>query len=231
MDHYGLEYTTDGNNNPLTTITDPLGSKRNTHFKTVLGVLKPTDSDQPAGSGCSLAASNIEYNETTGNVISRTDFNRHKACYKYDVDDPNAANKRNLETVRIEGLDTNNPDIPNCDNIFSADLSAYAPVRKITTEWHPNYRLPTKIAEPLKLTLNNYDASGNLLTHSEQATTDKTGSAGLNPVVQGTARVWTYTYNAFGQLTKEDGPRNPVDALDVTDYEYYAGHHSRPHPR
>jgi YD repeat-containing protein len=80
------------------------------------------------------------------------------------------------------------------------EASGTAQARTITTQWHTTYRLPTAVAEPLKLTTYTYDSSGNLLTKTEQATTDTTGAAGFNAAVAGTARTWTYTYNGVGQV-------------------------------
>jgi YD repeat-containing protein len=202
IEKYSLAYNPDGS----TEVTDPLGSVRTTHFMTVLGVVKSTGTDQPGGSGCSAASSNITY-DTNGNVASRTDFNGYKSCYAYDL-------SRNLETARIEGL----PGTADCAARLTA-ASLTAPARKITTSWHANYRLPLQIAEPKKLITYNYDPAGNALTHAEQATTDVTGTAGLTPLVQGSPRTWTYTYNNLGQVLTADGPR--TDVVDKTTYAYY----------
>lgn len=203
VEKYSLAYAPDGTS---TAVTDPLGSVRTTHFTTILGVVKPTGTDQPGGSGCSAASSALTY-DANGNIASKTDFNGHKTCYAYDL-------ARNLETARVEGL----PSVADC----AANLSATnlpAPARKATTSWHPSYRLPVQVAEPKLLATHTYDPSGNLLTRTEQATTDLTGTAGLTPTVSGTARTWTYTYNNFGQVLTADGPR--TDVADVTTYTYY----------
>jgi YD repeat-containing protein len=202
IEKYSLAYNPDGSIG----LTDPLGSVRTTHFTTVLGIVKLTGTDQPGGSGCSAAATNITY-DTNGNVTSRTDFNGTKSCYAYDL-------SRNLETVRIEGL----PGTADCAASLTA-ASLTAPARKITTLWHTSYRLPLQIAEPKKLITYNYDPAGNALTHTEQATTDVTGTAGLTPLVQGSPRTWTYTYNGLGQVLTADGPR--TDVVDKTTYTYY----------
>jgi uncharacterized protein RhaS with RHS repeats len=161
-----------GYNVGSTDITDPLGSVRTTHFTTVLGVVKPTGTDQPGGSGCSAAASNITY-DANGNVASRTDFNGYKSCYAYDL-------SRNLETARIKGL----PETADCAASLTA-ASLAAPARKITNLWHASYRLPLQIAEPKKLITYTYYPTGDVWTNTEQATTDVTGTAGLTPQVLG----------------------------------------------
>jgi YD repeat-containing protein len=202
VERVSLVYNADGS----TTVTDALNTPRTYNFQTILGVVKGAGQSQPGGSGCSAASSNIAY-DANGNVASRTDFNGTKSCYAYDLN-------RNLETVRIEGL----PGTADCAASLTA-ASLTAPARKITTSWHASYRLPLQIAEPKKLTTYNYDPAGNALTQSEQATTDVTGTAGLTPLVQGSPRTWTYTYNNLGQVLTADGPRS--DVVDKTTYTYY----------
>ena len=193
-----------------TTVTDPLGSVRTTYLTTVLGIVKPTGTDQPGGSGCAAASSNITY-DGNGNVAARTDFNGHKVCYGYDT-------TRNLETARVEGLAAGD----DCLTKLSAtSFPVGSSIRKVSTEWHPSYRLPTKIAEPLKLTTISYDAAGNVHTRTEQATTDTNGTKGLSPTVSGSARTWTYDYDGLGRMKSEDGPRTDI-TTDITTYTYYA---------
>jgi YD repeat-containing protein len=203
IDRYSLNYAPDGSS---TAVTDPLGSVRTTHFTTVLGVVKATGTDQPGGSGCSAAASAITY-DANGNIASKTDFNGHKVCYAYDL-------ARNLETARVEGL----PSVADCATALTA-TSLAAPARKATTSWHSNYRLPLHVAEPKRLTTNTYDTNGNLLSHTEQATTDLTGATGLTATVTGNPRTWAYTYTSLGQVLTSDGPR--TDVPDLTTYTYY----------
>jgi RHS repeat-associated protein len=97
---------------------------------------------------------------------------------------------RNLETSRTEAYGTPKE-------------------RTITTQWHPTFRLPTQIDEPNRRTTFTHDTSGNVLTRT---VTDLT-------VVPNVARTWTYTYNSFGQVLTEDGPR--TDVTDLTTYVYY----------
>jgi YD repeat-containing protein len=181
-------------------VTDPLGSVYTTNFQTVQGILKSTGSDQPAGSGCGASASALTY-DANGNVASHTDFNGNRSCYAY--------NSRNLETVRVEGLAPGS----NCPD----DLTAYTPAansseRKISTDWHPTFRLPVKIIEPGLETTYSYDDKGQITLKSLKD---------LNTLQ---TRSWTtaYTYAAgSGLLLKkvEDGPR--TDVPDITTYDYY----------
>jgi YD repeat-containing protein len=202
VEKYSLNYAADGSS---TSVTDPLGSIRTTHFTTVLGVVKPTGTDQPGGSGCAAASSAVTY-DANGNTASKTDFNGHKACYDYDL-------TRNLETARVEGL----PSVADCAaNLAATSLPGAA--RKVTTSWHATYRLPLQVAEPKQLTTYSYDASGNMLSHKGQATTDLAGTAGLTATVTGTPRTWAYTYNTLGQVLTADGPR--TDVVDKATYTY-----------
>jgi YD repeat-containing protein len=202
VERVSLVFNADGS----TTVTDALNTPRTYNFQTILGVVKSAGQLQPGGSGCGASASALTY-DANGNVASRTDFNGYKSCYAYDL-------SRNLETARVEGL----PGSADCAASLTA-ASLTAPARKITTSWHASYRLPLQFAEPKKLITYSYDPAGNALTHTEQATTDVTGTAGLTPLVQGSPRTWTYTYNGLGQVLTADGPR--TDVVDKTTYTYY----------
>jgi len=176
------------------TVTDALGTARTHRFQTLQGVVKSIGSDQPAGAGCSAAASTISY-DANGNVASRTDFNGNLSCYAYDL-------SRNLETTRLEGLAPGS----SCP----ADLASYTPAnsseRKTSSQWHASYRLPSQIDQAGQRTAFSYDAQGNLL--------QKTVSAGSQ------TKTWTLTYNSNGQPLTIDGPRSDVN--DVTRFSYDA---------
>jgi YD repeat-containing protein len=60
-----------------------------------------------------------------------------------------------------------------------------------------------------------------LCSKTEQSTTDVNGSQGLTPTLESgvPSRVWSYTYNADGQVLTVNGPR--TDVTDTTTYEYY----------
>jgi RHS repeat-associated protein len=198
-----------------TTVTDPLGTRRTYTFQTIQGVTRSTGQSQPGGSGCGPAGTAFTY-DSNGNVASRTDFNGNVTTYAYDL-------TRNLETRRIEA-------------------SGKPEARTITTQWHPYWRQPAKIAEPKKRTTWTYNGDNNLYcapqsatvpnldggtrpigvicSRTEQTTTDATGSQGLNATATGTARTWTWTYNPYGQMLTANGPR--TDVADVTTYTYYS---------
>ncbi|NIA54679.1 RHS repeat protein [Massilia sp. TW-1] len=132
--------------------------------------------------------------DANGNVASTTDFGGNVTKYTYDL-------IRNLETSRVEASGT-------------------ASARTITTVWHPTLRLPVTIAQPKIITTLTYDANGNVLTRTEQATSDVSGSSGAAAALVGPPRNWTYTYNRYGQVLSVVGPR--TDIVDKTTYDYDA---------
>ena len=209
IDHVGMAYTTtDANGNSTTSVTDVKGVTRTYNFSTILGVVKNTAITGQPCNGCNAA---VAY-DGNGNVSSRTDFNGNTTCHAYDL-------TRNLETTRLEGL----PSGTACPaDLTTATLTGVE--RRITTQWHATYRLPTMIAEPLRITTNAYDTQGNLISKNVQPTSDVTGGAGFGGTAAGTPRTSSYTYttaadNTLVNLLKTaDGPR--TDVADVTTYGY-----------
>ena len=207
-----LTYNTDGAGLPTSTVvTDARGTARSYSFTTVLGLVRDTGSSQPAGSGCGPSSSAITY-DAQANVSSRTDFNNNKICYAYDL-------SRNLETKRVEGVTA----AAVCSTALSSPPTG---ARLISTQWHPDWRLETRIAEPKKLTTITYNGQGAtcapstvlvdgkppavICTRTEQATTDETGAAGFAATVTGTARTWRYTYTTYGRVLTATDPNNRV---------------------
>ena len=221
---------------------DPLGTTRTHTFTSMLSGIRPTGTTQPGPDGQGTVSSKITY-DSQANIASQIDFNNLRSCYLYDL-------SRNLETVRLEGL----PGVNACPaNVASHILPTPAPgssvtQRKITTQWHPDWRLQTRRAQPSTLITWVYNGqpdptAGNAIANCapaqallptdkpiavlckqvEQATTDLTGSAGfaasLTPNTP--ARVWSYTYNEKGQLLTADGPRTDNGILDKTTYTYH----------
>ncbi|MDO8894872.1 MAG: hypothetical protein Q7U93_07890, partial [Nitrosomonas sp.] len=199
-DRYVLGYSADGSN---TLVTDPLNSQYTHTFQTILGVAKSTGQSQPAGSGCSAAASGITY-DANGNAASRADFNGNKTCYAYDL-------TRNLEIARVEGLSSG--------SACPGDLLSYTPAansseRKILTTWHASFRLPTLIAESKRETSYVYDTQGN-------ATQFRIKDTATNAT-----RTWNTSYSYHPSIPgvilqkTENGPR--TDVTDITTTDYYA---------
>jgi len=189
---------------------------------------------QPAGAGCAASTSSSSY-DAFGNSTSRDDFNGNRTCYAYDT-------ARGLQTMALEGRSSANA----CSFIPStADIQH--PERLITTSWHPDWALKAREAEPKKITTWVYNGQADpisgttascvtpattlpdgkplaaLCKRYEQATTDTTGVLGFAATVSGAARVWTYTYNQYGQMLTETTPKlSPTDSLShTTTYAYY----------
>ncbi len=208
-----FQYNADG----TTTVSDYLGdpaaptiTPRRYSFQKTLAVARKTGIVDPATgqpkpcAGCGAVAATTY--DANGNVASRTDWNGNRTNYSYDL-------ARNLEAARSEGLASSGATTPQ--------------TRTISTEWHASFRLPARIAEPLRITTYAYDpdgsicgARGALCSKSIQATTDVDGTQGFTAAPAGTPRTWTYTYNANGSVLTVDGPR--TDIADVTTYAYYA---------
>lgn len=199
VERYQFSYPTSG---VQTTVTDPLGQIRSFGFQTTLNVVKNNAVDQPMPG---VPGASVTY-DANGNLASRTDWNGNRTNYTYDL-------ARNLETSRTEGLTAGGGTTPQ--------------TRTISTQWDTNFRLPTAIAEALRITTMTYDATGSscgatgaMCSKSVQATTDTNGSQGFSGTPVGSPRTWTYTYNANGLVLTVNGPR--TDVSDVTAYTYYA---------
>ena len=215
-------------------VTRPNGTTTTLAASLVHGMSRMTSQSQPAGSGCSASTSAQTY-DANGNLASKDDFNGNRTCY---VSDQN----RNLETVRVEGLAGG----AACTSVTGPGAPVPAGSRKTSTQWHPNWRLATRTAEPGRITTSVYNGqpdpyAGNaiascapgtallpdgqrtavLCRQVEQATTDTDGSLGFAAAVQTdvAAREQRWTYNEFGQVLTHDGPR--TDVADVTTYQYY----------
>ena len=186
-----------------TSVTDPRTNSRTYSFQTTQGAFKNTGI---AGAVCPECGPASQGFDTNGNVTSRVDWNGNRTNYTYDT-------TRVLETSRTEAL-------------TSAGATT-TQTRTITTEWHSTFRLPLRIAEPLRITTYTYDANGStcgaigaMCSKSVQATTDANGSQGFSATTAGSARAWSYTYNGNGSILTVNGPR--TDVTDTTTYTYYS---------
>ena len=185
-------------------------------FSTILGVVKNNGISQPCTTGCGSAAAASTF-DANGNVASRTDFNGNKTTFGYEL-------ARNLETQRIEALTSASATTPQ--------------TRTISTEWHANWRLSKRMAEPKRVTTYVYNGDGGaycapttalvngipigvLCSKTVTETTDTNGSLGFSATatVPANVRTWTYTYDSLGQLLTANGPR--TDVTDITTYTYY----------
>jgi RHS repeat-associated protein len=199
----------------VSSYVDPLGTARTTAHEVVLGVAKRSTTTQPCP-GCGGPVTSTQAFDGNGNLSSVKDFNGNLTCFGYEF-------PRNLETSRVEGL--------SGSGTCAAQVTTSA-TRKFSTEWHPQWRLPKRIAEPLRLTTYAYHGEAGvqcapagaattlLCSRNVQATTDATGSSGFAATADGAPRTWSYTYNADGQVTSMDGPR--TDVADTATSSFYA---------
>jgi YD repeat-containing protein len=142
-----------------TAVTNVFGAQRIYANTTVLGAFKNTGITGAVCPECGAASQTFDAN---GNISTRIDWNGNRTNYQYDL-------ARNLETQRVEGL--------------TSAGSTTAQTRTISTQWDATFRLPTAVAEPLRITTNSYDADGSqcgargaLCSRTVQATSDATGA-------------------------------------------------------
>lgn len=217
-----------------TTYVDALGLPRTHRSSHLDGVNLPVSDSQPAGSGCPASASQRSY-DTAGNLLSSDDFDGRRSCFAYD-------SPLRREVVRVEGLAVN----AACPALISSGVALPAGSRKVSTVWHPEWRLPVRRAEPGRITTWVYNGqpdpyNGNALAacapaearlpdgqpiavvcrQVEQSTADQDGSTGFNASLQpGVApRMQSWTYDVRGQRLTHKGPR--TDVIDLWSYTYH----------
>ena len=225
-EHFGATYkyqilgVSSSSSSIATTARDPFGVDRTFNYQVILGVPRFTGVSLQCNHCDSQSYAAVTY-DSAGNVASRTDFNGSKTCYAYGP--------RNLETARVEGA----MSTEDCATVLTT-LPARDDVRKITTVWHANWRLPVAIYEPRRKTTFIYagDASAPaacvpsnanvvglslavVCSKTLEDTSDSTGQAGASASGTGHARTWTYTYNQYGQLLTAN------DGNGTTTYAYY----------
>ena len=197
-DRFRLDYTGPSTTEVKSYTTSSDPVVRSYAFETILGVKYNTS---VTGAPCPACGPQKQtFDPANGFRTSATDWNGNITRYAHDA--------RGLETLRVEAAGT-------------------AEERRIATDWHAFYRLPTRVAEPLRITINEYGGPtdpnpgnrGALLSRSVQDTADASGAQGFSATPVGEPRVWRYTYDANGKIRAADGPR--TDVADITAYTYY----------
>lgn len=218
-----------------TVVTGPDGSSSTLGAASIGGRSHLVSRSQPAGSGCA-ASTRAQAFDASGNLASEDDFNGHRACMAH-------VPGRRLEATRVDGL----PSGHACAGVLATNAALPADSRKTSTQWHPQWALRTRVAEPGRITTYVYHGQPDplaggapascapadallpdgtplvvLCRRTEQATDDADGSLGfaapLQPDVPPREERWTY--DAAGRPLTHDGPR--TDVADVTRFEYHA---------
>jgi YD repeat-containing protein len=130
---------------------------------------------------------------------------------------------------------------PQIEKLGFREVPPSKPQRKVTTQWHPVWKLEARRAEPKLITTTVYNGQSDPLTQEsqvicaptapalpdgskiavvcrryEQATADETGNLGFTAVPLD-KRSWSYQYNQYGQVTQEKDPRGKL-----TTYAYWS---------
>ena len=212
-------------------VTYPNGDVETLSAGGAFGSVKWTDKLRGGTNGGAVSAQHRVLDANL-NVVQYDDPNGSRRCATFDL-------TRNLETVRVEGLATGTA----CAGALGGTVPAGA--RMVSSQWHPDWRLATKTAEPRRITTQVYNGQPDpfnggaiascapaeaklpdgkpivvLCKLVEQATTDETGAQGFNATAQSgvPARATSWTYNAVGQVLTEKNPLGKVVATNV----YYA---------
>jgi YD repeat-containing protein len=214
-----------------TSVATPQGTSLAMGATTINGKNYLTSQSQPAGSGCAASTSAMTY-DANGNLASRDDFNGTRACYTSDL-------TRNLAITKVEGL----ANTASCAAVTTANATLPAGSRKTSTQWHPDWPIAVRVAEPGRRITSVYNgqpdptASNAIVTCApttavlpdgkpiavlckqvEQATTDANGALGFTATLQAgvTARTRQWTYNQAGQVLTDKDPLN-----HTTSFGYY----------
>jgi YD repeat-containing protein len=223
-----------GTSSVASTITEPLGARQffelaaRNNDRSVVTQYRRTDSTNNSQSRTFAYTGDGLLSQVQTGGLSVASIS---TCF---VQDP----VRDLELKRLEGRAT-----ADCTNLVPQASTAE---RLVTTQWHPDWVLQSRVAAPKLVstwvyqgqadptasnaianclpagtaTLPNGKPLAVLCKRVEQATTDETGALGFAAIAQGAARVWTYTYNSDGQMLTAKGPRGGVN--ENTTYAYYS---------
>ena len=164
-------------------VTNPLGAQTIYRLEGVNGTAKEDNSQILCVCQGGAVGQVTTYYDANGNIVKELDANGNTTAWTYDT-------ARNLETSRTVAVGT--PQAATTSIL-----------------WHPNFRLPTQIAEPGRTTSFVYDARGNPLT--------KTLTSGT------LTSVWSFTYNSAGQILTAKDPRGNVTVFAYDAWGNLAG--------
>lgn len=224
---FSFSYPANGNSR---SVLHPSGKTETLTFGVVAGYRRALTRSHV--DGAATVQTVLAYDASNGNVASVDDFEGKRVCSSYD-------SSRNLEVTRVEGL--SNTQL--CSGVAGVGVTLPAGSRKLSKQWHPDWRLQTKLAEPERITTYVYNGQPDpfnanavascaptaarlpdgkpiavLCKQVEQATTDADGSKGFNAALREgvSPRVRSWTYDEYGQVLTAKDPLNRT-----TTYEYH----------
>jgi len=229
VDNYSFTYS-GSDYSGSNTVIDPRGVSWNITYSNALGskILKSKSNDFDG----SILSQGFDYN---GNRTEQKNRLGVRTCSYFDG--------RHLETYRVEGVPAD--VVTSCSYLSRYTNPLPEGSRRIVTDWHPDWDVKTKIAEPSKFTTYVYNGqpdpfNGDALLFCapaeavlpngkpiialcktvEQATTDDSGASGFGASLKADVnpRVASIVYNLFGQILTETDPRGKQ-----TTYEYWSG--------
>lgn len=181
VDRVQFSYGQGANGAPQTTITDfstGAPSSRTHRFSLQGRVLRPAGASSPC-SLCGGTAQSIVY-DNAGRKLRELQHDGGVTFYAYD------AAGRQTERASFPASfasATTRPALSNASAVTS-------------TEWHPSWNLPIRMAEPGRVSSYTYNPSGLLAVLVTQATSDATGTAGFNAMPTGSLQRTETSYNA-----------------------------------
>lgn len=197
----------------------PNGAQSSLNVTSVGGMPILVGQTQAAGSGCG-ASTNASTLDAAGNVLSKDDFQGQRTCFAYD--------SSNRESMRVEGL----ANTVSCASVLPANSVLPAGSRRIATSWHPDWRLPTQVTEPLRKTTTVYHGQPDPFNSNATAncTSAATRSDGLplpvvcrqveqatlsSGVVDSTvpSRSSSFTYDSLGQVLTSTDPNGKTSTV------------------
>jgi RHS repeat-associated protein len=170
-EHYSIDYDSIGGG--TVQVSTPVGGTERYTLTAINGIAKQTNK----WTSCFFCNPNSIWGQSEwsaydgqGNLTSYSDFNGNQTVVAYDT-------ARNLPTSQTSASGT--------------------PIaRTISTNWHPDFRLPTAIGDGERNFAFTYDVKGNLLTSTVSSPTSTSTS--------------TYTYNWAGQVLTSTDPLGHV---------------------
>jgi YD repeat-containing protein len=126
-------------------MTEPSGQTTTWSALSLNGKNYFSSQTQPAGAG-SLQSGRSQAYDANGNIASRDDFNGKRKCYLNDL-------VRNLALAAVTGVDQGQ----DCAAVTAANAVLPLGAIKTSTQWHPDWSLPIKVAEPSQITINVYN--------------------------------------------------------------------------